>query len=123
MVVSWHEPLAYLCTDRPTLSSLPRQARSVFSRRERSVLSLEPPGDGQPGTCAGSRRDPASLRRCAGATLGSFVGLLADAAVDPLAEQVGVAEVAGVLLDHVEYHLAQRDGSAVLHGAADGEVG
>ena len=47
---------------------------------------------------------------------------MADAAVDPLAEQVGVAEVAGVLLDHVEYHLAQRDGGAVLHGAADGEV-
>jgi hypothetical protein len=29
-------------------------------------------------------------------------GLLADAAVDPLAEQIGVAEVAGILLDHVE---------------------
>ena len=50
-------------------------------------------------------------------------GLLADAAVDPLAEQIGVAEVAGILLDHVEYHLAQRDGRAVLHRAADGEVG
>ena len=50
-------------------------------------------------------------------------GSLADAAVDPLAEQIGVAEVAGVLLDHVEYHLAQRDGRAVFHGAADGEVG
>jgi hypothetical protein len=50
-------------------------------------------------------------------------GLLADAAVDPLAEQIGVTEVAGVLLDHVQYHLAQRDGRAVLHGAADGEVG
>ena len=34
-----------------------------------------------------------------------------------------MAEVAGVLLDHVEYHLAQRDGRAVLHRAADGEVG
>ena len=32
-------------------------------------------------------------------------GLLADAAVDSLAEQVGVAEVAGIFLDHVEYHL------------------
>ena len=50
-------------------------------------------------------------------------GLLADAAVDPLAEQIGVAEVACVLLDHVEYHLAQRDGRAVSHRAADGEVG
>ena len=34
-----------------------------------------------------------------------------------------MAEVAGVLLDHVEYHLAQRDGRAVLHRSADGEVG
>src|SRR6202034_2639389 len=50
-------------------------------------------------------------------------GLLADAAVDPLPEQIGVAEVAGVLLDHVEYHLAQRDGRAILHGNADGQVG
>jgi hypothetical protein len=50
------------------------------------------------------------------------LGLLADAAVNPLAEQVGVAEVAGVLLDHVEYHLAQRGGGAILHGGADGEV-
>jgi len=63
---------------------------------------------------------PALAVRRAGA---SFGGLLADAAVDPLPEQIGVAEVAGVLLDHVEYHLAQRDGRAVLHGAADGEVG
>jgi len=50
-------------------------------------------------------------------------GLLADAAIDPLAEQIGVAEVAGILLDYVEYHLAQRDGRAVLHRAADGEIG
>src|ERR1700734_1224212 len=63
---------------------------------------------------------PAWAVRRAGARL--VRGLLADAAVDPLAEQVGVAEVAGVLLDHVEYHLAQRDGGAVFHRAADGEV-
>jgi hypothetical protein len=50
-------------------------------------------------------------------------GLLADAAVDPLTEQIGVAQMAGVLLDHVEYHLAQRDGRAISHGAVDGEVG
>lgn len=50
-------------------------------------------------------------------------GLLTDAAVDPLAEQVGVAEVACVLLDHVEYHLAQRDGRAILHRTSDGEIG
>jgi len=68
---------------------------------------------------AGAR--PALAVRTAGAWL--VRGLLADAAVDSLAEQVRVAEVAGVLLDHVEYHLAQRDGSAVLHGAPDGEIG
>ena len=50
-------------------------------------------------------------------------GLLADPAVDPFAEQIGVAEVPGIFLDHVKYHLAQRDGRAVLHRAADGEVG
>jgi Luciferase-like monooxygenase len=50
-------------------------------------------------------------------------GLLADAPVDPLAQQIGVTEVAGVLLDHVEDHLAQRDGRAVLHGTADAEIG
>ena len=31
--------------------------------------------------------------------------------------------MAGVLLHHVQHHLAQRDGRAVLHGAAAGEVG
>jgi hypothetical protein len=58
-----------------------------------------------------------------GLTWHPVMWLLADAAVDPLPEQIGVAEVAGVLLDHVEDHLAQRDGRAVPHGAADGEVG
>src|ERR1700691_1976511 len=67
-------------------------------------------------------RGGARLWRRAGQAPG-VRALLADAAVDPLAEQVRVAEMAGVLLDHVEYHLAQRDGSAVLHRTADGEVG
>ena len=49
--------------------------------------------------------------------------LLTDATVDPLAEQIGLTDVAGVLLDHVKYYLAQRDGRAILHGAADGEIG
>ena len=35
--------------------------------------------------------------------------LLAYPAVDALAEEVGVAVVAGVLLDHVDKQLAQRD--------------
>jgi 2-haloacid dehalogenase len=49
--------------------------------------------------------------------------LLPDTAVDPFPEQVGVAAVAGVLLDHVHQHLTQRDGVAVAHGAADTQVG
>ena len=36
-------------------------------------------------------------------------GLLADAAVDALPQQVGMAVVAGVLLDHVDQELPQRD--------------
>jgi len=78
-----------------------------------------------PGTAgifrAGQDRGP--VRDVTWITVPLGYGLLADAAVDPLAEQIGVAEVAGVLLDHVEYHLAQRDGRAVLQRAADGEVG
>jgi hypothetical protein len=40
--------------------------------------------------------------------------LLADAAVNPLADEVGVAVVAGVLLDHVDQDLSQRDRVALL---------
>ena len=68
------------------------------------------------------RWSPAWLWRCAGMRLVRSA-LRADAAVDPLAEQIGVAEVAGILLDHVQYHLAQRDGRAVWHRAADSQVG
>ena len=38
-----------------------------------------------------------------------LVHLLADASVDALAQQVGVAHVAGVLLDRADQHFAQRD--------------
>ena len=70
------------------------------------VPRLEPPGTVSRGdmTRFAVEPSPALAVRRAGARL--VGGLLADAAVDPLAEQVGVAEVAGVLLDHVEYHLA-----------------
>jgi hypothetical protein len=37
-----------------------------------------------------------------GGSAGGSAGLLADASVDPLAQQVGVSVVAGVLLDHVD---------------------
>jgi hypothetical protein len=49
-------------------------------------------------------------------------GLLTDAAGYPLAEQIGVTEVACVLLDHVQYHLAQRDGRAIVQRDTDGEA-
>jgi hypothetical protein len=48
---------------------------------------------------------------------------LADAAVDAFSQQVGVAAVAGVLLDHVDQHFTQRDLRAVRHGAFCAEVG
>jgi hypothetical protein len=48
---------------------------------------------------------------------------LADASVDPFSQQVGVAAVAGVLLDHMDKHFAQRDGVSVSHSPADAEVG
>jgi len=35
--------------------------------------------------------------------------LLADAPVDPLAQQVGVTHVAGILPDHSDQRLTQRD--------------
>lgn len=95
--------------------------RGKHARPVQGVLCLDRRG-GQPGTWPVSRWSPAWRWRCAGqAPVRS--GLLADAAVDPLAEQIGVAKVASVLLDHVEYHLAQRDGRAVVHRAADGKVG
>src|ERR1700755_650797 len=48
---------------------------------------------------------------------------LADASVDPFPQQVGVAAVASVLLDHVDKHFAQRDGVSISHSPADAEVG
>ena len=48
---------------------------------------------------------------------------LADAAVDPFPQQVGVAAVTGVLLDHVDQNRAQRDASAIPIQALDAQVG
>jgi hypothetical protein len=48
---------------------------------------------------------------------------LADAAVDPFPQQVGVAAVTGVLLDHVDQNRAQRDASAIPIEALDAQVG
>lgn len=48
---------------------------------------------------------------------------LADAAVDPFPQEVGVAAVTGVLLDHVDQNRAQRDASAIPIQALDAQVG
>src|SRR5205823_6544905 len=48
--------------------------------------------------------------------------LLADAAVDAFAEQVGVTAVTRVLLDHVHQHFAQLHLAAVAHRAENAEV-
>src|SRR5215470_19249800 len=51
---------------------------------------------------------------------------LAEAAVDAFAQQVDVAHVAGVLPDHPDQHLAQRDqappASVLIQGIAAGDV-
>src|ERR1700747_1276053 len=70
------------------------------------------------GCCA-----PIVLLRSGGSDLASFPLSLAAASVDPFPQQVGVAAVAGVLLDHVDKHFAQRDGVSVSHNPADAEVG
>jgi hypothetical protein len=44
---------------------------------------------------------------------------LTDAAVDPFPKQVGVAAVAGVLLNHVDQYRAQRRAAAVRLEALD----
>src|ERR1035438_2644088 len=61
---------------------------------------------------AGSCAQPASQCSTVGARL--VWGYWPKTAVNPLAEQVGVAEVAGVLLAHVGDHLAQRGGGAIF---------
>ena len=52
--------------------------------------------------------------------------LLAYASVDPLAQQVGVTHVAGVLLDHSDQHLAQRHrpstAAMLIQGIVAGDV-
>src|SRR3954466_16180301 len=47
---------------------------------------------------------------------------LTDAAVDALAQEVGVSAVTGVLLDHVDEHLAQPDRLPVTHSADDVQI-
>ena len=53
-----------------------------------------------------------SSRELANGERPTATGLLTDAAVDPLPQEVGMAIVAGVLLDHVDQELSQRDRSA-----------
>src|SRR6266851_2462460 len=57
---------------------------------------------------------------------GSDGGLLAYASVDPLAQQVRVTEVTGVLMDHSDQHLAQRHrpsaAAMLIQGIVAGDV-
>ena len=66
---------------------------------------------------------PIVLSWSGGSNLAGFPLSLADACVDPFPQQVGVAAVAGVLLDHLDNHFAQRDGVSVSHSPADAEAG
>src|SRR6266571_1138633 len=78
----------------------------IKTRRDEPIT----PGD-QATTAAGRARDSES-----GA-------LLAHPPVDPLAQQVGVAVVPGVLLHHVHHYLAQRDRSLPGIVPDDVEIG
>ena len=84
-------------------------------------MALWSAGIGMRGSWRVARRS--SFRGLAAAISPAFPLSLADASVDPFPQQAGVAAVAGVLLDHVDNHFAQRDGVSVWHGPADGEVG
>src|SRR5215469_12964597 len=53
----------------------------------------------------------------------SPAALLADAPVDPLAQQVGVTHMAGVLPDHPDQRLAQRHRPAAAAVLVQGIVG
>jgi hypothetical protein len=67
---------------------------------------------------------PIVLLRTGSSNLAGFPVSLADASADPFPQQVGVAAVAGVLLDHVDKHFAQRDGVSVSHTPpVDAELG
>src|SRR5260370_28351892 len=66
---------------------------------------------------------PIVLSWSGSSNLAGFPLSLADASVDPFPQQVGVAAVTGVLLDHVDKHFAQRDGVSVSHSPGGAEVG
>jgi hypothetical protein len=62
---------------------------------------------------------PAAANNPGGCARGA---LLADAPVDALAEQVSMPVMAGVLLDHVNEQLAQRDRLTLRVAAGEAEV-
>src|SRR6185312_10038392 len=80
-------------------------------------MALWRAGIGMRGSWRGARRS------FLGPGSSDLAASLADASVDPFPQQVGVAAVAGVLLDHVDKHFAQRDGVSVSHSPADAEIG
>ena len=102
---------------------LPCRTRPVT----RPLASLATPAPGlltlvSPAHLAKPRQRPAHLAICAavdpgGSQVWPATGLLADGAIDALAEQVEMAAMAGGLLDHVRQRIAQAErhpGSACL---------
>ena len=108
--VAWERPFCY----------------GKFNHRPPERALLQKAGNSLPGRdgLAGGGYDPlqASLSGAAQIDLAGFPLSLADASVDPFPQQVGVAAVAGVLLNHVDKHFAQRDGVPVSHSPPDAEV-
>jgi hypothetical protein len=78
------------------------------SRTSGSALGLSPHGQARARTQRVQATDVPGSHRFSARLVGYLLGgLLAYASVDPLAQQVDVTHVAGVLLDHSDQHLAQ----------------
>jgi len=108
---------------RPVTPAFP----AAPARSRRPLASLATPAPGlltlvSPAHLAKPRQRPAHLAICAavdpgGSQVWLATGLLADGAIDALAEQVEMAAMAGGLLDHVRQRIAQAErhpGSACL---------
>jgi hypothetical protein len=116
-----------------TLEDPLRESEALAARRDDTVIRVgwvlirnaiqHPAGRFRPlaNAIRGGRADRPFV--AGSSNLAGFPPSLADASVDPFPQQVGVAAVAGVLLDHVDKHFAQRDGVSVWHSPADAEVG
>jgi hypothetical protein len=93
----------YLTSPAVVTSGRRASGRAVYWSRARSsgrgAVLMRPLRSGRGFAYPGKRESSISVR--------PWVGLLAYASVYPLAQQVGVAHVAGVLLDHSDQRLAK----------------